>query len=122
MNPKTMVWLSVVLSAIAQVSLKHGLNHVKLRIQRRGASALSRVSAVAQEIWVWLWGACFIVATGLWLLGVQRLDLSFAFPLLSVGYILVNLLSMLLFRERVDGMRWLAVMIICVGVILIARS
>ncbi len=122
MNPKTMVWLSVLLSAIAQVSLKHGLNQVKLRMQSRGATALVLIPAVAQEIWVWLWGACFILATGLWLLGVQRLDLSFAFPLLSVGYILVNLLSMLLFRERVDGMRWLAVIIICVGVIFIARS
>lgn len=122
MNPKTMVWLSVLLSAIAQVSLKHGLNQVKLRMQNRGTAALVLIPAVAQEIWVWLWGACFIVATGLWLLGVQRLDLSFAFPLLSVGYILVNLLSMLLFRERVDGMRWLAVIIICVGVIFIARS
>jgi multidrug transporter EmrE-like cation transporter len=122
MNAKTMVWLSVVLSAVAQVSLKHGLNHIKLRMESRGASALSLVSALALEIWVWLWAACFIVATCLWLLGVQRLDLSFAFPLLSVGYILVNLFSMLLFREHVDGMRWLAVMIICVGVIFIARS
>jgi drug/metabolite transporter (DMT)-like permease len=122
MNPKTMIWLSVVLSAIAQVSLKHGLNRIKLKIRSRGASAFFLVSSLMQESWVWLWGACFVLATSLWLLGVQRLDLSYAFPLLSVGYILVNLLSMLVFRERVDAMRWMAVVIISLGVLLIARS
>jgi drug/metabolite transporter (DMT)-like permease len=63
-----------------------------------------------------------VAATGLWLLGVQRLDLSYAFPLLSLGYILVNILSMAFFRERVDHMRWLAVAIISLGVVLIAQS
>jgi drug/metabolite transporter (DMT)-like permease len=122
MNPKAMIWLSVVLSAGAQVFLKHGLNRIRDRRQGMPASSLSLIIAVFGEAWVWLWAASFVVATGLWLLGVQRLDLSYAFPLLSLGYILVNLLSMILFRERVDGMRWLAVAIISVGVILIARS
>ena len=122
MNPKAMIWLSVVLSAGAQVFLKHGLNRIRDRRQGMPASSLSLIIAVFGEAWVWLWAASFVAATGLWLLGVQRLDLSYAFPLLSLGYILVNLLSMILFRERVDGMRWLAVAIISVGVILIARS
>jgi drug/metabolite transporter (DMT)-like permease len=117
-----MIWLSVVLSAGAQVFLKHGLNRIRDRRQGMPASSLSLIIAVFGEAWVWLWAASFVAATGLWLLGVQRLDLSYAFPLLSLGYILVNLLSMILFRERVDGMRWLAVAIISVGVILIARS
>lgn len=122
MNPKAMIWLSVALSAGAQVFLKHGLNRIRDRRAGMPASPLSLIVAVFGEGWIWLWGASFVVATGLWLLGVQRLDLSYAFPLLSLGYILVNLLSMVLFRERVDGMRWLAVGIISLGVIIIARS
>jgi drug/metabolite transporter (DMT)-like permease len=123
MNPKLMVWVSVLLSAVAQIFLKHGLNRVKS--SRAGAapgSLVALVLGVAGEVWIWLWAACFAVATGLWLLGVQRLDLSYAFPLLSIGYILVNFLSMIFFRERVDGMRWMAVCIISGGVLLIASS
>jgi len=122
MSPKAMVWLSVVLSAVAQVFLKHGLNCVKARMTRvRGTSAAVAMAVLGQG-WIWLWAACFVAATGLWLLAVQRLDLSYAFPLLSVGYILVNVLSMVFFRERVDEMRWLAVAIISLGVVLIAQS
>jgi drug/metabolite transporter (DMT)-like permease len=122
MSPKVMIWASVLLSAVAQVFLKHGMNRLKRRNNGAQSPPLALILAVASEGWVWLWGACFVVATALWLLAVQRLDLSYAFPLLSVGYILVNLLSVLFFRERVDGMRWLAVGIISVGVVLIAGS
>jgi drug/metabolite transporter (DMT)-like permease len=122
MSPKVMVWVSVLLSAVAQVFLKHGLN----RVARRNCGITPQPAAlllgVLGERWVWLWGLSFVAATGLWLLGVQRLDLSYAFPLLSLGYILVNLLSILMFRERVDGMRWVAVAVISLGVILIAAS
>lgn len=103
MNPKLMVWVSVLLSAVAQIFLKHGLNRVKGSRTAISGSMVSLILGVAGEVWIWLWAACFAVATGLWLLGVQRLDLSYAFPLLSVGYILVNFLSMIFFRERVDG-------------------
>ncbi len=119
MSPKLMIWLSVILSAVAQVFLKHGMNNLK----RRGVSGpVDLVIGVASQAWVWLWAASFVIATGLWLAGLQRLELSYAYPLLSIGYILVNLLSVVFFRERVDGMRWIAVAIISVGVVLIAGS
>jgi undecaprenyl phosphate-alpha-L-ara4N flippase subunit ArnE len=122
MSPKFMVWVSVLLSAVAQVFLKHGLNRVTGRNHGTLRHPAALPLAVLGEPWVWLWGVSFVVATALWLLGVQHLDLSYAFPLLSAGYILVNLLSLLFFRERVDGLRWAAVAIISLGVVLIAAS
>jgi drug/metabolite transporter (DMT)-like permease len=122
MSPRAMVWISVLLSAVAQVFLKHSLNRIGQHNQGNRMSPPALLWAVAGEAWIWLWALSFVVATALWLLGVQHLDLSYAFPLLSIGYIIVNLLSMLLFRERVDGMRWVAVGIISLGVVLIAGS
>jgi len=121
MNPKMMIWLSVFLSAIAQVFLKQGLSNAT-RNAGSGFNPLALVLQVARQGWIWLWGACFVFATGLWLLGVQKLELSYAYPLLSIGYILVNFLSAVFFRERVDKMRWFAVAIISLGVALIAGS
>jgi len=121
MNAKLMIWLSVILSAVAQLLLKQGLNQVRGR-NGAGSSPMALIFAVATQVWVWLWGACFVFATALWLLGLQKLDLSYAYPLLSVGYILVNVLSAIFFNERVDRMRWIAVAVISVGVVLIAGS
>ena len=59
---------------------------------------------------------------GLWLVGLQHLDLSYAYPLVSLGYVLVTLLSAVCFDEQVNRQRWLAVAVISLGVILIAGS
>jgi multidrug transporter EmrE-like cation transporter len=120
MNPRAMIWISVTLSALAQVFLKQGLNGLKRRTSSGGVVDLAL--GVVQQGWIWLWGVSFVLATALWLLGLQKLQLSYAYPLLSIGYILVNLLSTVVFRERVDGMRWVAVGIISAGVVLIASS
>jgi undecaprenyl phosphate-alpha-L-ara4N flippase subunit ArnE len=120
-NPKLLIWISVVLSALAQIFLKHGLSNLQ-----RQSSGDRRVHALAMGMicqgFIWLWGICFVAATGLWLLGLQSLDLSYAYPLVSFGYVLVSLLSAFFFRERVDGYRVAAVAVIGVGVILIAGS
>jgi drug/metabolite transporter (DMT)-like permease len=115
-----MIWISVTLSALAQVFLKQGLNGLKRRTSSGGIVDLA--SGVVQQGWIWLWGVSFVLATALWLLGLQKLQLSYAYPLLSIGYILVNFLSAVVFHERVDGMRWAAVGIISAGVVLIASS
>jgi len=126
MSPKLMIWISVALSALAQICLKRGLT--KLRAQREendsraNSGLLGLVLGVVRQESIWLWGICFVVAMALWLAGLQKLDLSYAYPLVSLGYVLVTMLSAIFFRERVDGNRWLAVGVICMGVILIAGS
>lgn len=121
MNAYLMIWISIVLSAFAQVLLKHGTNRLASRMPVE-AGVLAMVFRAFREPCIWLWGGSFVIATALWLLGVQHLDLSYAFPLVSVGYILVTLMSAIFFHERVDAMRWIAVGVISAGVILIARS
>ena len=120
MNPTMMIWASVVLSALAQVCLKYGLNRRTQSEQRIGITGL--ILSVALQPFVWCWAFCFVAATGLWLMGLQKLQLSYAYPLVSFGYVLVNVLSAFLFHERVDSNRWLAVVAICIGVVLIAGS
>jgi len=122
MSPKLMIWTSVVLSALAQVFLKYGLTRAQKNRAGGGPGVLGLLVSVITQSFVWLWGLCFVLATVLWLLGLQRLDLSYAYPLVSFGYVLVSILSVLFFHERVDGNRWAAIAVISVGVMLIAGS
>ena len=121
MNPKMMIWISVALSAVAQIFLKRGLTNLQARgLGNQGVLSLA-VGIISQPL-IWLWGISFVAAMGLWLGGLQKLDLSYAYPLVSVGYVLVTLLSAVFVHERVDSRRWLAVGVISLGVILIAGS
>ena len=50
---------------------------------------------------------------------LETLDLSLAYPTVSLGYVLVILFSKMFLNEAVSRARWAAVLIICAGVVLV---
>ena len=97
---------SVGLGACAQISLRYG--------------ASMRISA-SSGAWRWtaLWALCFAVATALWLAALSKSDISYAYPLLGGGYVLVTLLARWLLNERISRQRWIAVLMITAGVVMV---
>jgi len=63
-----------------------------------------------------------IVAALGWLLAVSRAQLSFVCPFMALSYVLVALFSLVIFKEDVTTLRWLGIMVICLGVFLVSRS
>ncbi len=112
------LWASIFLNGLAQVLLKKGVGHSS----DQGRAPASWWFSLLKNGWVWAWGLCFVAATALWLLALSRLDISYAFPLLSTSFILVALLSRLLLGEFISWKRWFAIFVICLGVILIAAK
>jgi len=41
---------------------------------------------------------------------------------MALSYVLVALFSLFLFKEDVTALRWLGIIVICVGVFLVSRS
>ena len=62
------------------------------------------------------------VSSLFWLFILSKLPLSLAYPLVSMGYVLVVFLSWLILREHVSIARIVGVAIICCGVALLAFS
>jgi multidrug transporter EmrE-like cation transporter len=111
----------VLLNAGAQLLLKAGTNVL-------GVITLTRDNWVAT-----LWGmatqgyfvlgtACYVVSLFVWILGLSRVPVSVAYPLLSVGYVVNAIAAHYLFGETVSVQRWLGIGFIVVGVWLVARS
>jgi drug/metabolite transporter (DMT)-like permease len=66
-------------------------------------------------------GAIFIGSLA-WIAAVSKSDLSRSYPVLALSYILVVLLSILVFKENVGLLRWIGVILICLGVFFVART
>jgi undecaprenyl phosphate-alpha-L-ara4N flippase subunit ArnE len=101
----------VALGALAQISLRHGV-----------AQRATETAPAHAWRWLALWGLCFAAATVLWLAALRHTDISYAYPMLGAGYILVTLLAKLLLRERISARRWIAVLIITAGVVLVGAN
>ena len=66
--------------------------------------------------------ALAVLAALTWMGVVSLSDISFAYPFMTLAIALVLVLSRLLLGESVPVTRWLGVAIVCLGLIIAARS
>ena len=105
----------------------------KERIKKIAASCKSLKETPLGSLWGAVWNSVcvclsprifggllvYVLSTVLWLVLLTKVPLSFLYPLLSVGYILVLLIGWLVFHEQVGFMRWYGVFLICFGIVFI---
>jgi multidrug transporter EmrE-like cation transporter len=111
----------VLLNAGAQLLLKAGTNVLGVITLTRD-NWLETFAKMATQGYFVLGAACYGISLVVWILGLSRVPVSIAYPLLSVGYIINAVAAHYLFGESVTLARWLGIGFIVVGVWLVARS
>lgn len=115
-----LVLFGVLLNAGAQLLLKAGASSVG---PISGMGAL-RASAVQLLLHPGIIGGlvCYVVSVVVWIVALSRVEVSVAYPMLSLGYVVNAALAWWLFGEALNPQRWIGIAVVIIGVILIARS
>jgi multidrug transporter EmrE-like cation transporter len=111
----------VLLNAAAQLLLKAGTNVLGVITLTR-ADWTDTLARMATQPHFLLGAGCYALSLVVWIVGLSRVPVSVAYPLLSVGYIVNAIAAHYLFDEAVTLQRWLGIGFIVVGVWLVARS
>jgi drug/metabolite transporter (DMT)-like permease len=116
-----LVMTPISMGIIAQILLKTGMLQIgKFSVE------LSKLFGTFVGIFLnpFVLSGMFLYFAGslIWLIVLSRIDLSFAYPLLSIGYIFIVLYSDIILKEEVSLVRWAGVLTIVLGVFLISRS
>ena len=111
----------VLLNAGAQLLLKAGTNVLGVLTLTRDNWADTLVRMATQGHFV-LGIACYVLSVFVWILGLSRVPVSIAYPMLSVGYVVNAIAAYFLFGEAVTVTRWAGIGFIVIGVWLVARS
>ena len=115
-----LILTGVLLNAVAQLALKASVrDHGAIEL---GGGALPAAVQVAGEPALWLGLFCYGVSVIVWILALSRVDVSIAYPMLSIGYIVNAFAAWALFGEALTPMRLVGIGIIVVGVFVLARS
>lgn len=116
-----LILLSVTLAAVAQLTLKQGMNHVTASSGplKLNAASLTDVVSTPQ---VWLGLFLFGLSAFVWLAVLSRTSLSFAYPFASLTYVLILLFDRFWLHQQVPVVRWVGVFFIMVGIVLIAQT
>jgi drug/metabolite transporter (DMT)-like permease len=110
----------VLLNAGAQLLLKAGTN--ALGVIGVGSDWGRQLGRVALEPHIVAGLGCYVVSVAVWIIGLSRVPVSIAYPMLSLGYIVNAIAAHYLLGESVTASRWLGIGFIIVGVWLVARS
>ena len=116
----TLILTGVLLNAVAQLALKASVRDYGAIELTTGA--LPVALRLAGEPALWLGLVCYGVSVVVWILALSRVDVSIAYPMLSIGYVVNALAAWALFGESLTAMRLAGIGIIIVGVFVLARS
>jgi len=122
-----MILFCVLLGSTAQLSLKHGLNTVG-RFEGVGEAAGFASSFAGflfrafRNPFVVAGFALYGIASMAWLVVVSRVPLSLAYPMIALTYVVVVIMSRVLFQEDVTPLRYASLAVICAGVFMLSRS
>jgi multidrug transporter EmrE-like cation transporter len=116
-----LILAGVLLNAIAQLLLKAGSGTLA-GVELRAANALVIAGRLLSSMPIIAGLACYVLSVVVWILALSRVEVSVAYPMLSIGYVVNALAAWWLFGENLSGARLAGIGVILVGVWLVART
>jgi multidrug transporter EmrE-like cation transporter len=116
-----LILFGVLLNAGAQLLLKAGVRQIG-EFAFTTDNILPVGWSIATNIPILGGLTCYVVSVVVWILALSRVEVSIAYPMLSIGYVVNALLAWWLFGEAVTAQRMAGISVIIVGVIIVARS
>ena len=120
---KEFMWKIVLIALIQSVFLALGQVFLKLALAKMGDFVWKWKFFVSQLTnWWWLGcGISFLTASLLWFYILKHFPFSIAYPMSSLSYVMGMLAAIFIFGEQVPLVRWLGILLILLGCVLIAR-
>jgi len=115
------ILFTVMTNAAAQLMLKYGMMTMG-PLSFAGVNPVIKILQIVFSPWIFLGLCVFVISMASHLFVLSKVELSFAYPFLSLAYVAVAIFAYFVFREDLNAYRIAGIALICVGTVLIAQS
>lgn len=115
------ILFTVLTNAAAQLMLKYGMMTLG-PVSFASVNPVLKVIQIVFSPWIFAGLCTFVISMASHLYVLSKVELSFAYPFLSLAYVAVAVFAYLLWREDLNAYRIAGIAFICVGTVLIAHS
>jgi multidrug transporter EmrE-like cation transporter len=124
MNLTTFAFIisGVILNACAQLLLKAGTNALGGAIHLTMSNWFQTFIKVVTQLPILGGLACYGISLVVWIIGLSRTDVTIAYPMLSLGYVVSAVGAWMFLGEVISPQRLVAIGVIVIGVVLLART
>lgn len=115
-----LILISVFLGAVGQILVKVGAPTLQLSftLNEIFPSIINIIRNLPVMAGIISYGVSFLI----WIKVLSKVELSYAYPMVSLGYVITMAFSYFVFKENISIMRFMGVGFIIVGVIIVAKS
>jgi multidrug transporter EmrE-like cation transporter len=117
-----LILTGVGLNAAAQLLLKVATRPLAHFTAFNADTLGASVVILAGSLPFWTGMACYAASVCVWLAALSKAPVSTAYPMLSLGYVVVAAVSVLWLGESMAPAKVIGIALICGGVILVSRS
>src|ERR1700758_5871595 len=116
-----MILVMVVCANTGDLMLKHGMTQIgAVQLSLAGLAHAFRMTITNGSIWI---GILFLIGfTVSYMTVMSWADYSYVMPAGAFGYALLTFLAVVVLQERVSARRWIGVVLICIGVLLVSQT
>ncbi len=115
------IMLTVVLNASSQLLMKSGMTQVGQAELSMSKISNLLVSAITNP-WILLGLLTMTISMATHLISLSRFDVSFAFPFISIAYVIVAIWGYMFMGEHLNAYRIVGIGTIIFGTVLVAQS
>lgn len=116
-----LIIFGVTLNTVAQLCLKQGMLSVGT-VTMELAGLVDLIIKAATNSFIMLGLACYAASFAVWLVVLSRVEVSMAYPMLSIGYIVTAVFGYYFWGESLGIYKMTGIFLICTGVAVMFRE
>ncbi len=117
-----LILMSVLLSAIAQITLKIGMSSPLVQQAISSASSLAIFQSIITNIYIIGGLTLYFTSAAVWLFVLAKVDVSFAYPFVGLGFIVTMLLAYFINGEILSATKVIGTLCIAIGIAIVAQG
>lgn len=114
-------FVSVFLNALAQIFLRKTMLSLGA-LPHSLIDFLDFSGKLILNFWFISGMSCYAVSIAVWMVVLGKMEVSIAYPLLSMGYVIATIIGYYYLGESVNLIRLAGLAFICIGIFVISRS
>lgn len=122
MNPLYVLAASILLNVSGQLAIKQSLVMYSNQAGEAVSFGLSNAVPILCSPLTLLGLLLYAISAVFWIAALTRVELSYAYPMLGAGYIVVSVLAWQLWGEQMTPQRAIGTLIVALGVYLVGTS
>ncbi len=117
----TLIIITDICDTLSQLALKSSINLLNIQVHSP-LKVLQFLVRLARIPRVWLGLVFSSLSLLVWLFVLSKTDLSLAYSMDSMRYVFITFASVMVLKERVGKMRWMGIIAIVIGIMLVSHG